>query len=118
MNRLHPYYLVYIDVNGEVIINHTEVKKILDLLRLACKGKVEPEPYLYGSFNTETHDGRKMEVYSRLLAQAIRSMIDLKEEKDIDSLFSGGGTSALQNTITGLDDFELIAFLVVKGDSA
>lgn len=114
MNRLHPYYLVYIAANGQVIINHAEVKKILDLLRLACKGKAEPEPYLYGLFNTETHDGRKMETYSRLLAQAIRSMIDLKEEKDIDSLFSSGGTSALQNTITGLDDFELIAFLVVR----
>jgi len=118
MNRLHPYYLVYIAVNGEVIINHTEVKKILDLLRLACKGKPEPEPYLYGPFNAETQDGRKMEAYSRLLAQAIRTMIDLKEEKDIDSLFKSGGTTALLHTISGLDDFELIAFLVVRENSA
>jgi hypothetical protein len=41
-------------------------------------------------------------------------MIDVKEEKDIDSLFSQGGTTALVNTIAGLDDFELIAFLVVQ----
>ena len=55
-----------------------------------------------------------MKAYSDLLSNAIRSMIDIKEEKDLDSLFSGGKTSALLDTIAGLDDFELIAFLVVQ----
>jgi hypothetical protein len=114
-NRLHPYYLIYIDINGEVVINHVEVKKILDLLRSACKDRPDPLPALYEPFNRETHDGRKMEAYSRLLVQSIHSMINVKEEKDLDSLFSGGGTTALLNTISGLDDFELIAFLVVRG---
>ena len=113
-NRLHPYYLVYIDMKGEVLTNHLEVKKILDLLRAACKERPAPIPELYRPFNRETGDGRRMEAYSRLLEQAIHSMINLKEEKDIDSLFSSGGTTALLNTITGLDDFELIAFLVVR----
>ncbi|MGE0920160.1 helicase-related protein [Trichlorobacter lovleyi] len=117
MNRLHPYYLVYINVNGELIINHTEVKRILDLLRSACKGNPEAIPELYIPFNQETQDGRKMQAYSRLLEQAIHSMIGLKEEKDIDSLFSSGGTTALLNTISGLDDFELIAFLVVRDNA-
>lgn len=58
-----------------------------------------------------------METYSRLLEQSIHSMINLKEEKDLDSLFSGGGTTALLNTISGLDDFELIAFLVVREEA-
>lgn len=113
-NRLHPYYLIYIDLNGEVLTNHLEVKKILDLLRSACKDRSEPIPSLYKAFNRETRDGRKMGTYSQLLEQAINSMINLKEDKDIDSLFSGGGTTALTNTISGLDDFELIAFLVVR----
>ncbi|KJR98254.1 MAG: helicase [Desulfobulbaceae bacterium BRH_c16a] len=116
-NRLHPYYLIYIDTNGEVVINHVEVKKILDLLRAACKDRSAPIPALYGPFNRETRDGRKMETYSRLLEQSIHSMINLKEEKDLDSLFSGGGTTALLNTISGLDDFELIAFLVVREEA-
>ena len=116
-NRLHPHYLIYIKINGDIVINHTEVKRILDLLRSACKGKSEPIAELYGPFNQETHDGRRMETYSHLLEQAIHSMIDLKEEKDIDSLFSGGGTTALLNTISGLDDFELIAFLVVRDNA-
>ena len=51
---------------------------------------------------------------SELLSEAINSIIDVKEESDIDSLFSAGGTSALMSSISGLDDFELICFLVVK----
>ncbi len=113
-NRLHPYYLVYILNDGNILINHTEVKKILDLLRTACKGQSEPIPHLFRAFNRETRDGRKMETYSQLLGQGIRSMIETQEEKDIQSLFTGGGTTALHNTINGLDDFELVAFLVIR----
>ena len=113
-NRLHPYYLVYVAQDGEILVNHTEPKRLLDLVRAACKERGEPVPEAFQPFNKATKDGRRMEAYSGLLNTAIRSMIELKEEKDIDSLFSGGKTSALLNTITGLDDFELIAFLVVQ----
>lgn len=111
-NRLHPYYLVYVAQDGTVVVNHTEAKRLLDLARAACKDRSEPIPEVYQPFNKATKDGRRMDAYSELLGAAIRSMIELKEEKDIDSLFSGGKTTALVNTIRGLDDFELIAFLV------
>jgi superfamily II DNA or RNA helicase len=114
-NRLHPYYLVYIAENGEIVADHTEVKRLLDLIRSSCKGRNEPIQSVCRIFNERTKDGRKMERYSKLLNEAIRSMIQVKEEKDIDSLFSGGQTTALTHTIKGLDDFELIAFLVIEG---
>ena len=113
-NRLHPYYLVYINRDGEVIHDHTEVKRLLDLVRSCCKGQTQPIPDVCRLFNKETADGRKMQVYSDLLGKTIRSMIEVKEEKDLDSLFSGGKTTALVNTIAGLDDFELITFLVIQ----
>ncbi len=113
-NRLHPYYLVYIGQNGEVIADHTEVKRLLDLVRSACKGQSKPVADVCRLFSQATDDGRKMAVYSDLLGQAIRSMVDAKEDKDIDSLFTGGRTTALVDTIAGLDDFELIAFLVIQ----
>ena len=113
-NRLHPYYLVYINREGEVIHDHTEVKRLLDLVRSCCKGQAQPIPDACRLFNKETADGRKMQVYSDLLGKTIRSMIEVKEEKDLDSLFSGGKTTALVNTIAGLDDFELITFLVIQ----
>lgn len=113
-NRLHPYYMVYIDNNGEVITNHTEVKRLLDLVRSSCKGLDKPVDEFCQLFNAETNDGREMTRYSSLLSQAIRSMIEVKEDKDIDSLFAGNKTTALVNTIAGLDDFELITFLVIQ----
>ncbi|CAA9892569.1 Helicase [Candidatus Methylobacter favarea] len=113
-NRLYPYYLIYISQNGDVITNHTEVKRLLDLVRSACKGQNQPIPDVCRLFNQLTADGRNMQAYSDLLGKAIRSMIDVQEDKDLDSLFSGGRTTALVNTIAGLDDFELIAFLVIQ----
>lgn len=116
-NRLHPYYLIYMGEDGEVIANHTAVKALLDLVRASCKGQAEPIPLVCRLFNQRTAEGRNMQGYSDLLNAAIRAMINVKEEKDLDSLFSGGKTTALVNTIAGLDDFELIAFLVVvKGE--
>jgi hypothetical protein len=113
-NRLHPYYLVYVAQDGSVIVNHTEAKRLLDLARAACKDRSEAMPEVYQAFNHATKDGRRMDAYSALLQKGIQSMIALKEEKDIDSLFTGGKTTALLNTINGLGDFELLAFLVVQ----
>ena len=113
-NRIHPFYMVYIGMDGEVICDYLNPKKMLDDIRLLCRGKKEPIKELCQRFNDETDDGRNMSEMSELLSEAINSIIDCKEESDIDSLFSAGGTSALMSEISGLDDFELICFLVVK----
>lgn len=113
-NRIHPFYMVYIGNDGEVICDYLNPKKMLDDIRLLCRGKKEPVKELCKQFNKETDDGRDMSEISELLSDAINSIIDSKEESDIDSLFSAGGTSALMSTVSGLDDFELICFLVVK----
>ncbi len=113
-NRIHPFYMVYIGVNGEIVCDYLNPKKLLDTVRLLCRGKSEPILTLCEKFNKETDDGRNMEEVSQLLSDAINSIIDVKEESDIDSLFKAGGTSALMSEISGLDDFELICFLVVK----
>jgi hypothetical protein len=113
-NRLHPYYMVYVNEKGETIINHLQVKQLLDVLRASCKNRDEPEAALCRQFNRETKDGYKMEKYSKLLEDAVGSIIDAKAAKDIDSLFSPGGTTALSGEIKGLNDFELIAFIVIK----
>ena len=113
-NRIHPFYMVYISVDGEVVCDYLNPKKLLDTIRLLCRGKSEPIMPLCAEFNEETDDGRNMKEVSQLLSDAINSIIDVKEESDIDSLFSAGGTSALMNAVSGLDDFELICFLAVK----
>ncbi|MEY8609995.1 helicase-related protein [Parabacteroides segnis] len=113
-NLLYPFYMVYISHEGEVLCDHLSPKTMLDNMRAACRGKHEPDKVLCSVFNKETKDGREMSHYSDLLQEAIHSIIEVKEESDIMSLFSAGETTALRNKISGLDDFELICFLVIK----
>lgn len=113
-NRLHPFYMVYISQDSEIIVDHLNPKDLLDRMRHLCRGKSEPLLDLCRQFNGETRDGRHMGTYSRLLGDAISSIIKVKEESDIASLFSEGETSFFRNEIEGLDDFELIDFLIVR----
>ena len=112
-NRLHPHYLVYLADDGSAIADHTEAKHLLDLVRAACRPYDQPVPDVVQLFNQATREGAEMGKYSTLLTEAIRSMIDVTEERDIDSLFTAGHTTALTQTIAGLDDFELIAFVAI-----
>ena len=66
------------------------------------------------AFNQSTDDGRDMSMYSDLLGQAIASIIQNKEQSDVESFLSGDDFSFFDAEIKGLDDFELISFLVVK----
>ena len=113
-NRLHPYYLVYISEDGTVVHNHMEVKKILDVIRKTSKQVTAPIADLCRAFNKETKDGYKMDKYSKLLDKTIESIIDVKESNDLDSLFNLGSEVLFGGNIDGLDDFELITFVVVK----
>ena len=113
-NRIHPFYMVYISTEGEIVCDYLNPKGLLDDVRLLCRGKSEPIKTLCAQFNQETDDGRNMSEMSELLSMAIDSIIDAKADNDIDSLFKSGGTSALMSAVSGLDDFELICFFVVK----
>lgn len=113
-NLLHPFYMVYITGDGEVACDHVHPKQLLDIMRHLCKGQSDYDHSLCSTVNRETKDGRDMHHYSDLLQRAIDSIISVKEESDIDSLFSLGETTALKGNIKGLDDFELITFLIIK----
>ena len=113
-NLLHPFYMVYISHTGTVICDHLSPKKLLDKMRYACKDKTEPDMALCKQFNKETRDGKNMRHYSNLLQSVIESIITVKEESDIDSFLNGCHEPLFINEIKGLDDFELICFLVIK----
>lgn len=112
-NRIHPFYMVYIGLDGEIVCDYLNPKKLLDDMRLLCRGNGKPIRKLYAKFNKMTDDGRNMGEISALLSDAINSIIDTKQESDIDSLFKSGGTSALLSEVKGMDDFELVTFLAV-----
>lgn len=113
-NRLHPFYMVYISKDSEVIVNHLDPKDLLDRMRHLCRGKSAPLLELCRKFNAETRDGQRMGTYSRLLGDAISSLINTKETTDLFSFLDGDTGSLFGNEVRGLDDFELICFLIIR----
>lgn len=113
-NLLHPFYMVYISHTGTVICDHLSPKKLLDKMRYACKDKTVPDMALCKQFNKETRDGKYMRHYSDLLQSAIESIVTVKEKSDIDDFLNGVQGNLFAGEIRGLDDFELICFLVIK----
>lgn len=114
-NRLHPFYMVYVGDDGSIICDHLSPRKLLDIMRFSCRGRMEPDMELCDSFNKETRDGKDMKATSELLETAIESIIEVKEQSDLDLFLSGGDVSFNDKVrIKGLDDFELICFLVIR----
>ena len=113
-NQLHPFYMVYIRDDGEVQVDHLHPKELLDKMRLICKQVSKPDVELCHEFNKETRDGLRMGKYSDLLSKAINSIISVKEESDVDSFLEGFVGELFEEHYVGLDDFELICFLVIK----
>lgn len=114
-NRIHPFYLVYISDQGKVIYNYLNPKDVLKVMRFLCKGESEPLVELCSEFNRETQNGNDMKKYYSLLESSVDSIVNVKKEADINSLFKTGGTHFGTNErIQGIDDFELVCFLVIK----
>ncbi len=77
-------------------------------------GEKEVLVELVNEFNQETNDGQDMQMYSDLLADCIDNILGKKEEIGVNSLFHRGGTSPVKNTRTGLEEFELVTFLILR----
>ena len=117
-NRLHPFYMVYLRTDGSIVCDHLSPKQMLDKMRYICKGKTQPIPALYRAFNRETDDGKNMAGLSRLLGDAVASILQVKEQSDITSFLGGEQVSFLADKFQGLDDFELVCFLVIRDKPA
>lgn len=113
-NRLHPYYLVYISDDGQIIANHLQPKDLLDKMRYLCRDNDRIYEQGVNEWKRETDDGRDMRKYASLLTESVKTIVNVKADAEVDSLFADGGTTALTNNISGLDDFELIDMLIVR----
>lgn len=114
-NRLHPYYIVYVSYDGTIVKNCMDAKESLSIMKYLCKGNTTLNDAEIEAFNEETDNGKNMSTYKKMLSKAIESIVEIKKENDIKGLFRVGGTDFNKNNkIVGIDDFELICFMVVK----
>ena len=117
-NQLHPYYILYINRNGELLLSPSESKKILEHLSSICRGQSKPLNHVVDKFNRQTKDGKEMVVYSELLQEAIDQLMEHDQISTMDALFNFGSVDLMNTSIEGMDDFELICFFILmKGDS-
>ena len=115
---LAPHYLVHVGDDGAVMLPFTQAKQILDQLRSLCLGRELPDAGACARFDRATHGDRDMRHAQRLLAAAVASVAGKQEERAVASLFSPGGTHALAGEFSGMDDFEVVAFLIVLAEEA
>lgn len=115
-NALHPYYLIYVKEDGEVLYNHVHIKKILDIYRSLCNGQKEVEAQLYAAFYEETKNGKEMGQYKMMLEKAVEDIVGKIDQQLTLNIFSLGNLDSLvTNANTSLQDFEIISYLIIKG---
>lgn len=113
-NSLYPYHLVYVADDGEIWISNNNPKKILDVYKGIASTQKEVQEDLVALFEEKTQSGLDMSHYTELLEYAINDIKGIEEAKGIQSLFTLGESNLLEQSITGIDDFELVSFLVIK----
>lgn len=117
-NALAPYYLVWVSESGEVLMNFTKAKKILDFFKKLSLGRSQPDGGAVARFNIATSDATDMSKYQALLAKAVAAITGKAEEKGVESLFQRGGTVLSKESFQGMDDFEVVSYLIILGETA
>ncbi len=110
---LAPHFLVHVGDDGTVLLPYTQAKRILDRLKRLSLGRDLPDAAACTSFDKATKQGEDMRHAQRLLGAAVASVVGKSEERAVASLFSPGGTHAIKGEFAGINDFEVVAFLVV-----
>jgi hypothetical protein len=115
---LSPHFVVHVSDAGEVLLPYTQAKQVLDRLKNACIARDLPDAEACARFDKVTRSGRDMEPYRKLLSRAVASVVGKSEERAVASLFSPGGTHALKGEFAGINDFEVVAFVVILPGTA
>lgn len=110
---LATHYLVHVGEDGTVLLPYTQAKLALDRLRKVCVGRTEIDAASYARFDRATRNGENMVAVQKQLSTAVASITGKKEERAVASLFSPGGTHAQKGEFAGINDFEVVAFLVI-----
>jgi SNF2 family DNA or RNA helicase len=110
---LAPHYLVHVGDDGAVLLPFTQAKTAFDRLKRVCVGRDLPDAEACARFDQATRQGADMAQARKLLAAAVASVIGKKEERAVASLFTPGGTHAMKGEFAGINDFEVVAFLVL-----
>ena len=110
---LAPHFLIHVGEDGAVLLAYPQARQALDRLKKLCAGRDLPDAGACARFDRLTRDGRDMTAAQEALAAAVASIVGKKEERAVASLFIPGGTHAMKGEFAGINDFEVVALLVM-----
>ena len=110
---LAPVYLVHVSEGGNVLLPYTQAKHALDRFKRLCMGRELPDATAVARYGKQTRQGADMRQAQGLLAAAVSSVAGKSAERAVASLFDPAGTHALKGEFAGMNDFEVLAYLVV-----
>ena len=116
INPLHPYFLVYVLLDGNVRYGFAHPKQILDIYQALCSGKSVPYTQLCNLFDQETNHGSDMQGYEKLLQKAVDSVAATFRKRAASGLQSGRGFVLPNQSeqVHEKTDLELVTWLVIK----
>ena len=115
---VHPFYLVYIQDNGNIRYGCGNARQALAVFEAAAAGKAAPIVELCDRFDRETAQGHDMTQYEKLLNDAIAHIRQAHASTQTGQLRAGGPRDFLlptaSETPSQASDFELVTWLVIK----
>ncbi|MBR4025760.1 MAG: hypothetical protein IKJ03_02270, partial [Mycoplasmataceae bacterium] len=110
-NQFDPYYLIFINKNGEVKYSYSSTAKILSLYKSLTKDQKELNYDLIDKFNQKTNYGQDMSEYVELLNKSIMLMNEKEISNEIIDFFDPTKIGSINSN----NNYVLVSFLIIEG---
>lgn len=110
-NQFDPYYLIFINKNGEVKYSYSSTAKILSLYKSLTKDQKELNHDLIDKFNKKTNYGQDMSEYVELLNKSIMLMNEKEISNEIIDFFDPTKIGSINSN----NNYVLVSFLIIEG---
>ena len=115
---VHPFYLVYIQDDGNIRYGCANTRQVLEAFETVAVGNPDPFTLLCDQFNTETNNGRDMSLYNELLEAVVGHISRRHGATQMGGLGLGGDRDFLlsrqSETPQTSQDFDLVTWLVIS----
>jgi SNF2 family DNA or RNA helicase len=116
INRLHPFFLVYVQTTGEVRVNFTQPKLILEIFQALCLGQTQANEALWHLFNKRLPANSTDRALDRLAQTAVDTIVKHFQKDTLKNVFLNrvGKIPAAAVQLNSNSEFRLITWLVIQ----
>ncbi len=117
VNRLHPFFLIYVQTTGEVSVNFTQPKLILEIFQALCLGHTQADEALWHLFNKRLSTHSTGRALDRLAQTAVDTIVKHFQKDTLKNVFlnRGGKIPEFAVQLKSNSEFRLVTWLVIQG---